>query len=62
MSPSAIPAIHLFGLLTEKQSISLSFNLFQLSVDILSFLVLSLWPRHRDGSVTVLVLTGTSSA
>lgn len=56
------PTIQLFDLLTEKQSTNLSFNLFLLSMDILSFLVLSLWWRHREGSVAVLVLTGISSA
>lgn len=56
------PTIQLFDLLTEKQSTSLSFNLFPLSMDILSLLVLSLWRRHREGGVAVPVLTGISSA
>lgn len=37
--PSAIPAVQLFGLLTEKRNINLSFNLFQLSKGILNFLL-----------------------
>ena len=56
------PTIQLFDLFTEKQRTNLSFNPFLLSMDILSFLDLSLWWRHREGSAAVLVLIGISSA